>query len=119
MTSHLNSHRTTDIKPEMLSCVQTGNGTPHDIYNIRGIAHTQTNRKDEIFMQSQLVQNFTFILEGVKGLVHWRSKHGAGHIPLCGIFSNGTNISLAKILTVPEMKLSEDTKQKERKKELW
>ena len=29
MTSHLNSHRTTDIKPEMLSGVQTGNG-----YNI-------------------------------------------------------------------------------------
>ena len=28
MTSHLNSHRTTDIKPEMLSGVQTGNGNP-------------------------------------------------------------------------------------------
>ena len=40
MTSHLNSHRTTDIKPEMLPGVQTGNGTPHDKYNIRGIAHT-------------------------------------------------------------------------------
>ena len=39
MTSHLNSHRTTDIKPEMLSGVQTGNGTPHDKYNIHGIAH--------------------------------------------------------------------------------
>ena len=35
---HLNSHGTTDIKPEMLSGVQTGNGTPHDKYNIRGIA---------------------------------------------------------------------------------
>ena len=33
MISHLNSHRTTDIKPEMLSGVQTGNGTPHDKYN--------------------------------------------------------------------------------------
>ena len=44
MTSHLNSHGTTDIKPEMLSGVQTGNGTPHDKYNIRGIdrAHKQT-----------------------------------------------------------------------------
>ena len=29
MTSHLDSHKTTDIKPEMLSGVQTGNGTPH------------------------------------------------------------------------------------------
>ena len=31
------------------------------------------------------MQNFTFILEWGKGLVHWRSTHGAGHIP--GIFS--------------------------------
>ena len=46
MTSHLGSHRTTDIKPEMLSGAQTGNGTPHDKYNIRGIAHVSTNRKD-------------------------------------------------------------------------
>jgi len=67
MTSHLNSHRTTDIKPEMLSGVQTGNGTPHDIYNIRGIAHARTNRKDDIFMQRRLVQNFTFILEWGQG----------------------------------------------------
>ena len=63
MTSHLNSHRTTDIQPEMLSGVQTGNGTPHDKYNIRGIAHTRTNRKEDIFMQRRLLQNFTFILE--------------------------------------------------------
>ena len=54
MTSHLNSHRTTDIKPEMLSGVQTGNGTPHDKYNIRSIAHARTNRKDDIFMQRRL-----------------------------------------------------------------
>ena len=38
MTSHFNSHRTPDIKPEMLSGVLTGNGTPHDKYNIRGNA---------------------------------------------------------------------------------
>ena len=50
MTSHLNSHRTTDIKPEMLSGVQTGNGTPHDKFNTRSITHEQTNRKDDIFM---------------------------------------------------------------------
>ena len=61
MTSHLNSHRTTDIKPEMLSGVQTGNGTPHDKYNIRGIAHARTNRKDDIFMQRRLVLKFTYI----------------------------------------------------------
>ena len=51
----------------MLSGVQPGNGTPHDLYNIRGIAHARTNRKDEIFMQRRLVQNFTFILEWGQG----------------------------------------------------
>ena len=45
MTSHLNSHRTTDIQPEMLSGVQTGNGTPHDKYNIRGIALHEQKEK--------------------------------------------------------------------------
>ena len=64
---------TTEIKPEMLSGVQTGNGTPQDKYNIRGISHAHTNRKEYIFMQRRLVKNFTFILE-------W----GQGHIP--GIF---------------------------------
>ena len=54
MTSHLNSHMTTDIKPEMLSGFQTGNGTPYDKYNIRGIAHARTNRKEDIFMQRRL-----------------------------------------------------------------
>ena len=47
----------------MVSGVQTRNGTPHDKYNIRGIAHVRKNRKDNIFMQRQLVQSFTYILE--------------------------------------------------------
>ena len=37
-----------DIKPEMLSVVQTGNGAPHGKYDIRGIAHACTNRKEDI-----------------------------------------------------------------------
>ena len=72
MTSHLNSHRTTDIEPEMLAAVQTGNGTPHDKYNIIGIAHARTNRQDDIFMQRQLVQKFTFTTLPLK-LVVFRS----------------------------------------------
>ena len=51
MTAHLTSHGTTDIKPEMLSGVQTGNGTPHEKFDMRGIAHARTNRKDDIFTQ--------------------------------------------------------------------
>ena len=69
MTSHLDSHTTTDVKLDMLSGVQTGNGIPHDRYNIRGIAHVRTNRKDDIFMQRRLGQIFICILEWGKGLV--------------------------------------------------
>ena len=63
MTSHLDSFGTTDIKPEMLSGVQTGNGTAHDRYNIHGIAHARTSRKYNIFLQRRLVQKFTYIME--------------------------------------------------------
>ena len=54
MTSHRDSHTITDVKPEMIPGVQTGNGIPHDKYNIRGIAHVRTNRKDDIFRQRRL-----------------------------------------------------------------
>ena len=64
MTSHLDSCTTTDIKPDMLSGVQTGNGIPHVRYNIRGIAHVRTNRKDDIFVQRRLGQIFIFMGQG-------------------------------------------------------
>ena len=65
MTSHFDSHTKTEVKPEMLSGVQTGNGIPHDEYKIHGTAHAPTNRKDDIFMQRRLAQSFTYILEWV------------------------------------------------------
>ena len=49
MTSHLDSHTTTDVNPDMLSGVQTGNGIPHDRFDICGIAHVRTKRKDDFF----------------------------------------------------------------------
>ena len=67
MTSHLDSHRTTDIKPKMLLGVQTGYRTPHDKYHLRSIAHVRTNRTDNIFMQRRLVQIFTYSLEWGRG----------------------------------------------------
>ena len=48
MTSHLGSHGTNDMKPEMLPGVQTGNGIQHVEYNIRGFAHVHAYRKDNI-----------------------------------------------------------------------
>ena len=67
MTSHLDSFGTTD----MLSGVQTGNGTAHDKYNTRGIGHARTSRKDDIFMQRRLVQSFTCIREWKQGAKPW------------------------------------------------
>ena len=58
MTSHLDSHMTTDVKPDMLSGVQTGKGIPHDRFDIRGNTHGRTNRKDDIFMQRRLGQMY-------------------------------------------------------------
>ena len=69
MTSYLDTRMTTDVNMDMLSGVQTGNGIPHDRYNICGIAHVRTNRKEDIFMQRRPGQIFTCILEWAKGLV--------------------------------------------------
>ena len=69
MTSYLDSQTRTDVKPDMLPGVQTGNGIPHDRCNLRGIAHARTNRKDDIFMERGLGQIITCILERDKGLV--------------------------------------------------
>ena len=65
MTSYLESHATTEVKPKMLSSVQNGNRIPHAEYNIRAIAHAHANRKDDIFMQQQLMQSFSNKLEWV------------------------------------------------------
>ena len=54
MTSHLDSHTTTDIKSKMIPGVLTGNGILHDIYNIYCITNAHTNRKNVIFMQRRL-----------------------------------------------------------------
>ena len=44
MTFHLDYHTTTDVIPEILSVVQTGNGILHDEYNMRGISHACTEK---------------------------------------------------------------------------
>ena len=61
MTSHLNSHRTTVIKPEMLSGVQNGNGTSHDKYNIRGIAQTEKMKFScKVYTLMKLTRRWTY-----------------------------------------------------------
>ena len=61
----------------MLSGDQTGNGIPHDRYNIRDIAHVRTNKRDDILIQRRLGQIFICILEWGKGLV----KNQDGSLP--------------------------------------
>ena len=73
MTSNHDSHTTTDAKPDMLSGVQTGNGIPHDKYNICGIAHAPKQKRRHFH---------------TKATVSRQSTHSAGHILLCGNFGN-------------------------------
>ena len=54
---------TPQLMLEMIRGVQTGNGIPFDKYNLRGITHAFTNRKDDIFIQRRLGQILTCILE--------------------------------------------------------
>ena len=67
-TSYLDSHTTNDVKLEMLSGVLTGNRILHDEYNVCGIAHARAYRKDDIFMQRELVQSFKCRRKWGKGL---------------------------------------------------
>ena len=55
-TPHLDSHSTTDPKPEILSAVLTGNRISHDGRNVRGIMHVHVYRKDDIFRKRRLNQ---------------------------------------------------------------
>ena len=38
MTSHRDSHNTTDVKPEMIPGLYAGNGISHDEYNIAALS---------------------------------------------------------------------------------
>ena len=51
MTSPRDSHTTTDVKPEMILGIETGNGIQRNKYDVRDIAQARTERKDDIFMQ--------------------------------------------------------------------
>ena len=68
MTCHLDSHRRTDIKPEMLSGVQTGNGTPHDKYNIRGIARAHKQKRRHFHAKTGSAKLYIYIGVGSRDL---------------------------------------------------
>ena len=55
-TLQLDSHSTTDPKPEILSAVLTGNRISGDGRNVCGIMHVHVCRKDDIFRQRRLNQ---------------------------------------------------------------
>ena len=54
MTLYLNSHSTTDLKPEILSAVLTGNRISHDQRNVCSIMHVHVCRKGDIYRQRRL-----------------------------------------------------------------
>ena len=76
MTSHLNRHRTTDIKMEVLSGVQTGNGIQHVEDNIRGIAHVHAYRKDDIFV---CLVSFAIFLSWVRLVCLFEQRRQSEH----------------------------------------
>ena len=107
MDFQLYSHTTTDVKPEMLSGVQTGNRITHDEYNMCGIAHACAYRKDHIFMQRRLLQSFISIMELGQRCnhltTHTKIKHTrCWNIPLCSIFYL-YSVSLGDALTTAAM----------------
>ena len=71
MTPHLDSHSTTDPKPEILSAVLTGNRISRDGRNVRGIMHVHMCRKDDIFSQIRLNHS------GVGGAIAFRKVYPA------------------------------------------
>ena len=97
MTSHLNSHRTIDIKPEMLSGVQNRNGTPHDKYNIGSITHYPcANKQKRLHFNAKTTSAKLYIYIGVGSLFIDEAHMALGIFPvffpcmlptsLCGIF---------------------------------
>ena len=69
MTAHLTSHGTTDIKPEMLSGVQTGNGTPHDIIYVTLPMHAKTE-KTTFSCKDDYCKALHIYWSGGEGLAH-------------------------------------------------
>ena len=53
-TPHIDSHSTTDPKPEIQSAVLTGNRISRDGKNVGGIMHVHMCRKDDISRQRRL-----------------------------------------------------------------
>ena len=107
MTSHLNSHGTTDIEPEMLSVVQTGNGTQHYKYYLRGIALTCTKERRHFHAKTTSAKLYIYIGVGSRDLFI-DEAHTALDIfhffpcvlpsPLCGIFSPSSTFFIEGVL---------------------
>ena len=53
-TPHIDSHSTTDPKPDIQSAVLTGNRISRDGKNVGGIMHVHMCRKDDISRQRRL-----------------------------------------------------------------
>ena len=93
MTSHLDSHGRTDIRPEVLSVVQTGNGiqnVEYDIQALRMCTHTEkTTFKDKENRSNSSKKMPMPELHTVPALSR-----------LCGIFSMSINLAQYVVLSV-------------------
>ena len=105
MTSHLDSHTTTDVKPEMILGFYTGNGIPYDKYDVCGIAHVRTDRKDDIFMQRRLYIDKAHMALDISPL---RLQYDLCHTSLCKC-----NTSLITCYLLDFRKLQETPRKQE------
>ena len=89
LSSSLDSHGTTDIKPEMSSGVQTGIGTSLDKYNIRG------KQKRRHFYAMTSAKLYIYIDEAHRALDIFRKRFRDSAVPYTAvavIFYNSLDI---------------------------
>ena len=115
MTPHLDSHSTTDPKPEILWAVYTGKRISRDGKNACSITYAHVCRKDDISKQRRLsIHHVLCIVYYASCIIHHAScimhhawgrpqkqrgmhahcwkVHNAGQILLCGIFTNSGSL---------------------------
>ena len=96
-TPHLDSHNTTDPKPEILSAIQTGNRISRDGRNECGIVHVRMCKKGNICWQRRLNHS------GVGGGIAFRRVYPARHLDIWNPFKMVPGIyfyNLVKIRSV-------------------
>ena len=66
--NYFDSHTTTDVKQDMLPGGKTGNGIPHDKFNICGIAHAYKKRRQHFHAKTTRANLYMYNGVGARDL---------------------------------------------------